>query len=211
VKIIRFTLISGLFSIKKENFFIRKFKEYSAKIKTIMTTRRHKRGTLMIVREINVSDAEGFTHLIKEVEANSDFMLMEPGERQITPERQAKALERITQDSHSTIFVAEEEGQLIGYLIAIGGDVKRKRHSAYLVVGILKAFRGKGIGTALFQSLDRWAREHQIRRLELTTVIQNVAGVALYKKNGFEIEGIKRESLMIDNEPYDEYYMAKLL
>ena len=165
----------------------------------------------MIVREINVSDAEGFTHLIKEVEANSDFMLMEPGERQITPERQAKALERITQDSHSTIFVAEEEGQLIGYLIAIGGDVKRKRHSAYLVVGILKAFRGKGIGTALFQSLDRWAREHQIRRLELTTVIQNVAGVALYKKNGFEIEGIKRESLMIDNEPYDEYYMAKLL
>lgn len=165
----------------------------------------------MLIREINVDDAEKFTMLMREVEANSDFMLMEPGERLTTPLQQEKALQRITQNSNSTIFVAEEENKLLGYLIVIGGDVKRKKHSAYVVIGILKAYRGKGVGTALFQNLDSWARNHKIMRLELTTVTQNQAGVALYRKSGFEIEGTKRKSLIIDEKPYDEYYMAKLL
>lgn len=165
----------------------------------------------MIIREISVEDAEAITDLIKEVEANSEFMLMEPGERQMTAEQQRKALERITQGSHSTIFVSEEKDKLVGYLIVIGGNVRRTRHSAYLVIGILKEYRGKGIGTALFQRIDKWAREHKLTRLELTTVTLNEAGIALYKKNGFEIEGTKRQSLMINGKTYDEYYMSKLL
>ncbi len=136
---------------------------------------------------------------------------MEPGERQITPKQQRKTLERMTQDSGSTIFVAEENDRLIGYLIAIVGSAKRTRHSAYLVIGILKACRGKGIGTALFQYLDSWAKEHMITRLELTTVTSNEAGLALYKKSGFEIEGTKRHSLIISGEFYDEYYMSKII
>ena len=40
---------------------------------------------------------------------------------------------------------------------------------------------------------------------------ENEAGVALYRKSGFEIDGTKRNSLMIDGTFYDEYYMSKLL
>lgn len=39
----------------------------------------------------------------------------------------------------------------------------------------------------------------------------NKAGVALYKKQGFEIEGTKRHSLLVNGQFVDEYYMAKLL
>jgi RimJ/RimL family protein N-acetyltransferase len=39
----------------------------------------------------------------------------------------------------------------------------------------------------------------------------NIAGIALYKKMGFEIEGTKRDSLLINGEYVDEYYMSKLL
>jgi ribosomal protein S18 acetylase RimI-like enzyme len=96
-------------------------------------------------------------------------------------------------------------------LIDLGGNVKRTKHSAYLVIGILKEYRGQGIGTALFQSLEELAINHNISRLELTVVTQNDAGIALYKKSGFEIEGTKRNSLMIDRTPLNEYYMSKLL
>lgn len=165
----------------------------------------------MIIREIKVVDAENFCNLIKEVEAEAEFMLMDPGERNTTPEQQRNSIERISKQINSTIFVAEEENRLIGYLIAIGGNVKRQQHSAYLVVGIVKKYRGKGIGTALFQRLEEWALKNQILRLELTVVTKNVAGVALYKKSGFEIEGTKRNSLKINGEFIDEYYMSKLL
>ncbi len=164
----------------------------------------------MLIREIKIEDAENFINIIKEVEAKSNFMLMEAGERKTTPEQQRKHLERHRQQDNSTIFVAELEGNLIGYLIANGGSVNRTKHSAYIVVGILEQNRGQGIGTAFFQRVAEWAKSHHISRLELTVVTKNEAGVALYKKSGFEIEGTKRNSLMIDGTFYDEYYMSKL-
>ncbi|WP_311381024.1 GNAT family N-acetyltransferase [Bacillus sp. ISL-57] len=115
-------------------------------------------------------------------------------------------------ESNSTVLVAEQEGrQLVGYLAVIGGDTRRTKHSAYLVIGILKEYTGRGIGTKLFQRLEEWAITHNILRLELTVVTQNEAGVSLYNKMGFEIEGIKGKSLMIDDTLFDQYFMSKLL
>ncbi len=39
----------------------------------------------------------------------------------------------------------------------------------------------------------------------------NQAGLALYQKRGFTIEGVKRRVLRIEGEYADEYYMAELL
>ncbi|PAD21332.1 GNAT family N-acetyltransferase [Terribacillus saccharophilus] len=165
----------------------------------------------MLIREIKTSDAENFINLIKEVESKSDFMLMEDGERKTTPEQQKKQLERFEQQNNSTIFVAEEKDKLIGYLIAIGGSVNRTKHSAYLVIGMLQDYRGKGIGKKLFDNVIKWALKHNLSRLELTVVTENEAGVTLYKKMGFDIEGTKRNSLIINGRTFNEYYMSKLL
>ncbi|MEC0304897.1 GNAT family N-acetyltransferase, partial [Terribacillus saccharophilus] len=101
--------------------------------------------------------------------------------------------------------------KLVGYLIAIGGNVKRTKHSAYLVICILQKYRGIGIGTKMFDSVIKWAPKHNVSRLELNVVTENKAGLALYKKNGFDIEGTKRNSLNINGETFDEYWMSKLL
>ncbi|WEG14467.1 GNAT family N-acetyltransferase [Pullulanibacillus sp. KACC 23026] len=165
----------------------------------------------MLIREIRIDDAENLITLIKEVEDQSDFMLMEAGERKTTPEQQQKQLERINQQTNSTLFVAEENGKLVGYLIVLGGTVKRTKHCAYLVVGILQDYRGQGIGTKLFDNVTKWALKHNLSRLELTVVTENKAGVALYKKSGFDIEGTRRNSLVIEGRTFNEYYMSKLV
>jgi RimJ/RimL family protein N-acetyltransferase len=165
----------------------------------------------MVIREIHTEDAEEFMNLIKEVEAHSEFMLMEPEERQTSVEQQRRMIERIQMQESAVILGAENDGRLIGYMMAIGGSARRTRHSAYLVIGILEDFRGQGVGTSLFQTMEKWADKHRISRLELTAVTQNTAGIALYQKSGFEIEGTKRNSLIINGEFHDEYYMSKLL
>ncbi|PGL69077.1 GNAT family N-acetyltransferase [Bacillus sp. AFS055030] len=166
----------------------------------------------MNIRKIKLDDAENFVELIKEVEKQADFMLYGAGERNITGEKQRKQLEVIEKSPTSTIFVAEDtSGILVGYAFAIGNSAPRKKHSVYLAIGILEEYTGKGIGTKLFQSIEEWAINLDISRLELTVVKQNEAGVGLYKKMGYEIEGTKRNSLIIDDKSFDEYYMAKLL
>lgn len=165
----------------------------------------------MIIREIKASDAEKFAILTPQIEAESEYMLWEAGERNVQVEQQLKMIEGIEQKENSAILIAESDSEeLVGFLMAVGGNAKRNKHSAYIVMGILKEYRGKRIGTMLFKKLEQWAFNQDIHRLELTVVIQNKAAISLYKKAGFKIEGTKRHSLFINGEFTDEYYMSKL-
>lgn len=162
----------------------------------------------MIIRKAIPTDAERLIVLMKHVE-ESKHMLYEPGERQTTSEQLEK---RLTSSSEETVvFVAEEQTDLIGYLFAIGDTVKRKQHSVYLVIGVHQHCRAKGTGTQLLRAVETWAIDKMLHRIELTVLEKNTAAIALYKKMGFMVEGVKRDSICIDGEYANELYMAKLL
>jgi len=165
----------------------------------------------MIIRQIETADAEEFIQLVQQVEREAAYMLFDPGERNTSVEQQRERIKAVEQDEHSTIFLAEKGHHLAGYLMAIGGSANRNKHTVYIVVGILNECRGRGMGTKLFEQLEKWAIGQNVHRMELTVVTRNEAGLALYKKRGFEVEGTKRDSLLINGEYLDEYYMAKLL
>ena len=165
----------------------------------------------MLIRTIRPDDAEQSLNLRKKLDQETRFMLFEPGERTTTVEEQRDHIQRLLLQENSKIFVAEHNGQLVGYLEASGGQFRRNRHSVHIVIGILQDFTGQGIGGQLFAALEEWAHQQSITRLELTVMTHNQAGMALYKKRGFTIEGTKNQSLLINGRYVDEYYMAKLL
>ena len=165
----------------------------------------------MLIRTIRPDDAEQFLNLCKKLDQETRFMLLEPDERTITVQEQRDHIERLLLQENSTTFVVEHNGQLVGYLSASGGQFRRNRHSAHIVIGILQYFTGQGIGGQLFAALEEWAPQKSITRLELTVMTHNQAGLTLYKKRGFTIEGTKKHSLLINGQYIDEYYMTKLL
>ena len=164
----------------------------------------------MIIRPIEVIDAERFLELSKKVD-ESGFMLYEPGEKKTTVEQQRTSIEKTLSEKKSIIFVAEVENKLVGYMVALGGNVMRNQHSAYLVLGVLKDFQGQGIATALFNRIFEWAKEIDISRLELTVIKDNIKAFNLYRKMGFVLEGEKVHSLKINGEFVNEYSLYKLL
>lgn len=164
----------------------------------------------MKIRQATINDADQLMNLISHVESTSDYMLMEPGERNNSIDQQTKMIKHFNQHEKSAIFVADN-GALLGYLIVIGNSSLRNKHSAYLVIGVHAEARGQGIGRLLFEAVEHWAKSVHISRLELTVVTENEAAIRLYKNCGFEIEGTKRHSLLIQDNYFDEYYMSKLL
>jgi RimJ/RimL family protein N-acetyltransferase len=138
-------------------------------------------------------------------------MMLEPGERKTTLEEQRQRIHEMLSKENQMILVAEQDENLVGYLAAMGGLYARNRHSVYIVIGILESHTSQGLGTALFEGLDCWAKEHRIHRLELSVMVHNRRGVGLYQKMGFEIEGTKKDSLLVDGAYVDEYYMSRLL
>ena len=163
----------------------------------------------MKYRKVSVNEAEQFWNLMNQLDYETKYMLYEPGERT----KNLFKIESLIRDSvegEDFLLVAETDNKLIGYISAQRGRLNRIAHSAYIVVGILRDYRGKGIGTEFFKRLNVWAEEEKITRLELTVICENEAAKHLYLKSGFEIEGIKRKSVCVGGAYLDEYYMARV-
>src|SRR4029453_6518662 len=68
--------------------------------------------------------------------------------------------------------------------------------------------RRRGIGSALIEEAMNWARDLGIVRLELTVFPHNAPAIALYRKLGFQEEGILRRRYFIDGRYVDAMLMG---
>lgn len=162
------------------------------------------------VRKAMRSDAEQIITVMKNAE-DSGFMLFSPGERKISVDGLAKLIESLNNNNKSGLFVAVESNRILGYIIVQNEKSSRVAHRAYIVIGVHSESRGKGVGTALINGVLEWAKQVRLHRLELTVIATNEVAINLYKKMGFEVEGVKKHSLLIDGEYVDEYYMSILI
>lgn len=163
----------------------------------------------MTIRQIKQDDSQKYLTMMLQLDSETKMMMLEHGERKDSPDQVRDLIEERIHN-RDFLFVAEEKDEIVGMIEAVKGSFQRIKHSAYVVTGILDAYSGLGIGTKFFEELDHWANLNDITRLELTVVKQNKAAVHLYKKSGFLIEGTKKNSMKIDGNYVDEYYMAKL-
>jgi RimJ/RimL family protein N-acetyltransferase len=164
----------------------------------------------MRIRKAAETDAQQIMQVMKDAE-KSGFMLFDPGERQMDSDSLSSFIVKTNSTEKSAVFIAEDEKRILGYLLLRGEKPNRISHRAYIVIGVLSSSRGQGVGKALFSHAIDWAEKEGIHRLELTVLLENKTALALYQKMGFEIEGIKRDSLKIDGKYADEYYMSLLL
>jgi RimJ/RimL family protein N-acetyltransferase len=166
---------------------------------------------MVTVRFLTPDDAEQFLDLCLTLDSESDFMMYEPGERPTDVEMLHETLAAIVRTDNQAIVVADTGQLLAGYAGFYGGEYRRARHVAYIVAGVRSAFAGQGIGRALFEAGEAWARSAGVRRLELTVMTHNAAAIRLYQRMGFDVEGTRRRAMLVNGQWIDELYMGKLL
>ena len=165
----------------------------------------------MQIRAATVDDAAAVVAFFQQLYAETRFMLFEPGEAVPTVDEQAQRIQRGIETTSGTMLLCEADKQLIGVCYGTRGIAKRSRHSLYIVLGVLQAWSGQGVGRLLMQQLEAWARAQQLHRMELMVQVDNQRAIALYEKLGFQREGLTVHSLYIEGRYIDEYSMAKLL
>lgn len=163
----------------------------------------------MKIRRCEINDADNMLKMLLELDKETEYMLFEADERPNDINR-VKAMINQSINGDNLLLIATEDDNIIGFLSAQRGIIRKIKHTAYIVVGIREKFRGKGIGKKLFCELDLWAKENNISRLELTVMCPNSMAKQLYEKSGFEVEGTKRNSIFMNGKYIDEYYMSKI-
>lgn len=113
----------------------------------------------------------------------------------------------------NTLYVAEKNNQIIASYRLIPKE-NRQSQTIYLGGFVIKSnLKGKGLGSKILEHIKKEAASGGKKRIELTVDLKNEAAINLYKKLGFEIEGVVRMSyrLKSTNEYFDEYLMGLLL
>lgn len=104
----------------------------------------------------------------------------------------------------SVCFAAEDGAKVAGYLIAyhISGEIQ------ILNVAVKKSMRNKKIATKLFEAVFDYAKAEGAERFTLEVRQSNDCALALYKKLGFTIDGIRKNYYRNPRE--DAVLMSKI-
>ncbi len=96
-------------------------------------------------------------------------------------------------------LVAISAGEVVGWCDVTAKPGPIYAHGGILGMGLLPQFRRQGIGTELIRRALGAAKTFGFRRVELTVRGRNINALELYKKVGFEIEGVQRDAVQVDD------------
>jgi RimJ/RimL family protein N-acetyltransferase len=164
------------------------------------------------VRLARPEDAEKIFQIHLQAVEDRDAFVFEPDEFKGTAEGKRQQIERFSQSKNSCLLVAEVEDQIAGWISLSGHELKKLSHVAMLGTAVDRNFRGRGIGSALVSHAIQWAKtSSSLRRIALAVFESNTPAVAIYKKFGFEIEGIERNEIRFaDGKFCNQIIMAQV-
>lgn len=149
-----------------------------------------KTGEEVTVRLADVNDAHDLLAMkldyLKESKTIPLFLNEYPDDIKI----ETQLVKKLLEEKNSVLFVAENEGELIGNVDFNGNQRLKLFHTGVIGMGIKESWRGKGVGSALIQAVINWCKNNSfITLLWLEVYDSNEAGKALYQKMGFKVCG----------------------
>jgi ribosomal protein S18 acetylase RimI-like enzyme len=108
-------------------------------------------------------------------------------------------------------FVVLSGGRVVGWCDVIPGERAALARCGTLGIGLLPEFRGRGIGGAAMKKAIEKARAQGMARVALTVRTKNENAIALYKKLGFETEGLHRKAHFCLDGTYEDVYTMALV
>jgi ribosomal protein S18 acetylase RimI-like enzyme len=125
-------------------------------------------------------------------------------------EVETRAFIEVNRSAGSPLFVAVLDATVVGWC-----DIVRLypfpgyEHNGRLGMGVVAGWRGRGLGGRLLDRALDSAPGAGFQRVELEVYASNTAALALYRRRGFEIEGVKRGIRILDGRVEDVVCMAR--
>jgi putative acetyltransferase len=157
------------------------------------------------LERFNESHIDGITALYNDPAITRQVLQMPFQSTEVWRKRLAPDNERVVQ------LVALHQGMVIGNIGLEQFSRIRRSHAGNLGMGVATAWQGKGVGSKLLAAAldiaDNWMN---LQRVELSVYADNEAAIGLYRKFGFETEGLFRDYAVRDGVLVDALSMARL-
>lgn len=161
-----------------------------------------KDNSLLTIRQAKIDDAEEIRSVVKEYIEESEFIPYIQDEFNPSLEEEKIWIQSFDVPN-SLLLLAEIDGHIVGNISVNAVNRKMMSHTACIGIGLLKEYRGLGIGSVLFERVIEWAKKNPlIEILWLETYSTNKQGLALYKKYGFSEIGRHPDFVKLSDTEY---------
>lgn len=94
-------------------------------------------------------------------------------------------------DQEVGFITLDDDDSIAGYsYLRFFPEKRTKKHNASLGIVVAPGYQGKGVGNQLMLFMHDWAKTNGIKKVWLATYARNKNALRLYKKLGYQIEGI---------------------
>ena len=160
------------------------------------------------IRKANAEDAKEISHIWEIICAEKIYTAVS---KPFTTEQERRYINNLT--DREGIFVAEKEGQIIGFQSL---DKWAEYSDSFDHVGVMGTFiipewRKKGIGTQLARETFKFARISKYEKIIIYIRSSNEGALKFYKNLGFVEKGILSRQVKIDNKYEDEIFLELFL
>lgn len=129
--------------------------------------------------------------------------------RSFSTEEEEGVIARANEAERAFFLLALEGERVVGMVDISAGDRFHNRHAGRLGMSVARDWRGRGLGRRLLEAGINETRQWPgFCRIELEVVPWNAAGVALYEKLGFVLEGRKKNATTLRGQLEDMLVMA---
>jgi RimJ/RimL family protein N-acetyltransferase len=169
-------------------------------------------GETLIISTAKALDAQAMLDYTHTVAGESHFLSFGVGEFKKTLEEERAIVNDHAQAENQLFLLGILQGEIVSMLNIHARSRPRLRHVGEFGVSVLKAHWGKGIGTAMIQTMLDWCHQSGvIRKVNLYVHEENTDAMRLYHKFGFQQEGHLRRDSFRDGRFYDAYIMGLLI
>jgi ribosomal protein S18 acetylase RimI-like enzyme len=168
-------------------------------------------GLHYIVRSATEKDAKKLSQVRLQIDGETENLDRVKGENYIDETGFKQIIKEDTESSKNLFLVAEVNESIVGFSRCEGNKLKRTIHKIEFGVCVLQEYWGYGIGKNLLNESIYWADTNGIGKITLSVLETNTKAVELYKKYGFEVEGIlKKDKILSDGKYYNTILMGRI-
>lgn len=101
------------------------------------------------------------------------------------------------------VYYAIDGERVVGWADIIPAANPRLAHRGFLGMGLMKGFRGRGLGTQLLTKALQHSKDIGLEKIELSVYTENSAAIGLYKKCGFKEIGVVKHYRKLNGRYFD--------
>lgn len=161
-----------------------------------------KKGLHVTLRPAVEADAPSLLAALNSVAAEERYLLRSRFDRS---EWADPAFIRQVEEGGNLLLVAVHEGRVIGWLALARGAEEYIRHTADLMMGVISAYRGQGLGSAMLDYALHWARAQGVEKIYISLRAGNERAFPFYAKHGFVEEGRRSKFVKTGEGCYEDF------